>query len=57
MICSIRETLSPESWDGFILTKVNANMALEDQLAKDPHILDDLANEMITKNIKRIWDE
>lgn len=40
-----------------ILTKVNANMALEDQLAKDPHILDDLANEMITKNIKRIWDE
>lgn len=40
-----------------ILTKVNANMALEDQLAKDPHILDDLANEMTAKNIKRIWDE
>ena len=40
-----------------ILTKVNANMALEDQLAKDPHILDDLADEMTAKNIKRIWDE
>ena len=40
-----------------LLTKVNANMALEDQLAKDPHILDDLADEMTAKNIKRIWDE
>ena len=40
-----------------VLSKVNANMALEDQLAQDPHIMIDLANEMIAKNIKQIWDE
>lgn len=40
-----------------VLSKVNANMALEDQLAQDPHIMVDLANEMIAKNIKQIWDE
>ncbi|MBQ3779875.1 MAG: mobile mystery protein A [Fibrobacter sp.] len=39
-----------------VLSKVNANMALEDQLAQDPHIMVDLANEMIAKNIKQIWD-
>ena len=32
-------------------------MALEDQLADDPHILTDMADEMIAKNIKRIWDK
>lgn len=40
-----------------ILNKVNASMALEDQLAKDPDILVDLAEEMVMKNIKQIWDE
>ena len=40
-----------------VLSKVNANMALEDQLAQAPHIMIDLANEMIAKNIKQIWDE
>jgi predicted DNA-binding mobile mystery protein A len=40
-----------------VLSKVNANMALEDQLAQDTHIMIDLANEMIAKNIKQIWDE
>ena len=40
-----------------ILSSVNTNMALEDQLADDPHILTDMADEMIAKNIKRIWDK
>ena len=40
-----------------ILSNVNINMALEDQLADDPNILTDVANEMIAKNIKRIWDK
>lgn len=40
-----------------ILANVNTNMALEDQLADDPHILTDVADEMIAKNIKRIWDK
>ena len=40
-----------------ILSNVNTNMALEDQLADDPHILTDMADEMIVKNIKRIWDK
>lgn len=39
------------------LSIVNSNMALEDQLAKDPHILEDLTNDMINKNIKQIWDD
>ena len=40
-----------------ILSNVNTNMALEGQLADDPHILTDMADEMIVKNIKRIWDK
>ena len=40
-----------------ILSSVNTNMALEDQLADNPHILTDLADEMIAKNIRRIWDK
>lgn len=40
-----------------ILANVNTNMALEDQLVDDPHILTDVADEMIAKNIKRIWDK
>ena len=40
-----------------ILPNVNTNMALEDQLADDPNILTDVADEMIAKNIKRIWDK
>ena len=40
-----------------ILANVNTNMALEDQLADDPHILTDVADEIIAKNIKRIWDK
>lgn len=40
-----------------ILSNVNTNMALEDQLADDPNILTDVADEMIAKNIKRIWDK
>lgn len=40
-----------------ILSSVNTNMALENQLADDPHILTDMADEMIAKNIKRIWDK
>ena len=40
-----------------ILSSVNTNMALEDQLANDPHILTDMADEMIAKNIRRIWDK
>lgn len=40
-----------------ILLNVNTNMALEDQLADDPNILTDVADEMIAKNIKRIWDK
>ena len=40
-----------------ILSSVNTNMALENQLADDPHILTDMADEMIAKNIRRIWDK
>ena len=40
-----------------ILSNVNTNMVLEDQLADDPNILTDVADEMIAKNIKRIWDK
>ena len=40
-----------------ILSSVNTNMALEDQLADNPHILTDLADGMIAKNIRRIWDK
>ena len=40
-----------------ILSNVNTNMALEDQLADDPNILTDVADEMIAKNIKRLWDK
>ena len=40
-----------------ILSNVNTNMALEDQLADNPNILTDVADEMIAKNIKRIWDK
>ena len=40
-----------------ILSSVNTNMALEDQLVDDPHILTDMADEMIAKNIRRIWDK
>ena len=40
-----------------ILSNVNTNMALEDQLADDPQILTDVADEIIAKNIKRIWDK
>jgi predicted DNA-binding mobile mystery protein A len=40
-----------------ILSNVNTNMALEDQFADDPNILTDVADEMIAKNIKRIWDK
>ncbi len=40
-----------------ILSNVNTNMALEDLLADDPNILTDVADEMIAKNIKRIWDK
>ena len=39
------------------VSRVNATMALEDQLAQDPHLLNDLADEMIAKNIKQIWEE
>ena len=40
-----------------IISSVNTNMALENQLADDPHILTDMADEMIAKNIRRIWDK
>ncbi len=40
-----------------MLSIVNTNMALEDQLAKDPHILEDLTNDITNKNIKQIWDD
>lgn len=40
-----------------ILSSVNTNMALENQLADDPQILTDMADEMIAKNIRRIWDK
>ncbi|WP_295057341.1 hypothetical protein [uncultured Fibrobacter sp.] len=40
-----------------ILSSVNTNMALENQLADDPHILTDMADEMIAKNIRLIWDK
>ena len=40
-----------------ILSNVNTNMALEDQLADDTNILTDVADEIIAKNIKRIWDK
>lgn len=40
-----------------VLSRVNATMALEDQLAQDPHLLNDLADEMVAKNIKQIWEE
>ena len=40
-----------------ILSSVNTNMALENQLADDPPILTDMADEMIAKNIRRIWDK
>lgn len=38
------------------VSRVNATMALEDQLAQDPHLLNDLADEMVAKNIKQIWE-
>ena len=40
-----------------VLGKVNANMALENQLADDPQMAEDLADDMIAGNVKRIWDE
>ena len=40
-----------------VLSRVNATMALEDQLAQDPHLLNDLADEIVAKNIKQIWEE
>ena len=40
-----------------ILSNVNTSMALEDQFADDPNILTDVTDEIIAKNIKRIWDK
>ena len=56
---SLQETINQQARKKAeaILSNVNTNMALEDQLADDPNILTDMANEMIAKNIKRIWDK
>lgn len=40
-----------------ILKKVNHNMGLENQLAPNNKILDDLIKELLDGNIARIWDE
>lgn len=55
---SLQETINQQARKKAeaILSNVNTNMALEDQLADDPNILTDVADEMIAKNIKRIWD-
>ncbi|SHG81462.1 mobile mystery protein A [Fibrobacter sp. UWCM] len=57
--CSLQETIKRQARKKAeaILSSVNTNMALEDQLADDPHILMDMADEMIAKNIRRIWDK
>lgn len=56
---SLQETIKRQAYKKAeaILLNVNTTMALEDQLADDPHILTDMADEMIAKNIKRIWDK
>ena len=56
---SLQETINRQAHKKAeaILSNVNTNMALEDQLADDPHILTDVADEMIAKNIKRIWNK
>lgn len=56
---SLQETINQQARKKAeaILSNVNTNMALEDQLADDPNILTDVADEMIVKNIKRIWDK
>jgi len=56
---SLQETINQQARKKAeaILSNVNTNMALEDQLADDPNILTDVADEMIAKNIKRIWDK
>lgn len=56
---SLQETINRQARKKVeaILSNVNTNMALEDQLADDPNILTDVADEMIAKNIKRIWDK
>jgi predicted DNA-binding mobile mystery protein A len=40
-----------------ILNKVNTNMGLENQLSQNNSTLDDIINELLDKNIARIWDE
>lgn len=56
---SLQETINQQARKKAeaILSNVNTNMALEDQLADDPNILTDVTDEMIAKNIKRIWDK
>ena len=40
-----------------IMSKVNKNMELENQLAQDSDTLEDLIKELTEHNIARIWDE
>ena len=37
--------------------KINTNMGLENQISKDNDTLEDIIQSLISKNIKRIWDE
>lgn len=40
-----------------IVTKVNNNMSLENQLAKNKEIVEETIEELLNKKITRIWDE
>ena len=40
-----------------ILNKININMGLENQLSENKYSLEDLTEELLNKNIARIWDE
>ena len=40
-----------------ILNKININIGLENQLSENKYSLEDLTEELLNKNIARIWDE
>jgi predicted DNA-binding mobile mystery protein A len=40
-----------------LMQSVNKNMAMENQLVDGKELLEDLKNDLLNKNISRIWDE
>jgi predicted DNA-binding mobile mystery protein A len=40
-----------------LIRNVNKNMAMENQLSESKEMLEDLKNDLLSKNISRIWDE